>query len=66
MALGPIEVLTIVFPDSRFNGRIVPELLDQWPEAREILIDEYRLVYRIHAHHIEFITFFHGRRHFPF
>ncbi|MDY7102508.1 MAG: DUF6325 family protein [Actinomycetota bacterium] len=26
MALGPIEVLEVAFPGSRFNGRIVPEL----------------------------------------
>jgi hypothetical protein len=26
MALGPIEIVTLVFPGSQFNGEIVPEL----------------------------------------
>jgi hypothetical protein len=27
MTLGPVEILTLVFPESRFNGDIVPELI---------------------------------------
>ena len=41
------------FPDM---GRVVPELYQ--PEIREILVGNYRIVYRRTAAHIEILTFF--------
>ena len=52
---------------SRFHraGRIVPEMAEESPDLREILIDDYRLVYKIFSRHILIISLFHGRRRFP-
>lgn len=43
-------------------GRIVPELKDDIIPPRELLIDPYRMMYRIHAHHIEIVAIVHGKR----
>lgn len=48
------------------SGRIVPELEDESIPPREIIIGDYRLVYRIHHKTIEIVTVFHGMRQFPF
>lgn len=45
------------FPQS---GRIVPELND--PIIREIILGNYRLVYRFKAKLIEMLTVYHGAR----
>ena len=45
------------FPES---GRIVPELGD--PVVREIILGNYRLVYRLQEKHIELLTVYHGAR----
>lgn len=45
------------FPDM---GRIVPEL--SRPEIREILVGNYRIVYRRTPAHIEILTVFEGHR----
>ena len=45
------------FPQS---GRIVPELND--PLIREVILGNYRLVYRFKAKLIELLTLYHGAR----
>ena len=45
------------FPKS---GRIVPELND--PVIREVILGNYRLVYRFEAKLIELLTVYHGAR----
>jgi plasmid stabilization system protein ParE len=45
------------FPKS---GRIVPELND--PVVREVILGNYRLVYRLKAKLIELLTIYHGAR----
>ncbi len=50
------------FPGS---GRRVPELADQIPPPREILVGEYRLLYREGARGVEIVTIVHGRRLLP-
>ncbi|MEK7234459.1 MAG: type II toxin-antitoxin system RelE/ParE family toxin [Elusimicrobiota bacterium] len=45
------------FPKS---GRIVPELND--PVVREVILGNYRLVYRFKAKLIELLTIYHGAR----
>jgi plasmid stabilization system protein ParE len=47
------------FPDS---GRRVPELGEQSPEARELLVSDYRILYRVLDDAVEIVTVFHGRR----
>ena len=47
------------FPDS---GRRVPDLSDQSPEARELLVGDYRVLYRVLEDAVEIVTVFHGRR----
>jgi toxin ParE1/3/4 len=44
------------------RGRLVPELAH--PELRELLVQRYRLVYRVKADHVELIAFVHGARDF--
>lgn len=46
-------------------GRVVPELRDEPGPPREIIIDAYRVIYRIQRHNVEVITVFHGRRIIP-
>ncbi len=46
-------------------GRIVPELEKEIIPPREIIIDNYRVVYRIRHKTIEIVTVFHGMRKFP-
>jgi len=43
-------------------GRYVPEFLDEFPELREILIGDYRLIYLVHGHQISILILFHGHR----
>lgn len=43
------------FPES---GRIVPELND--PVVREIILGNYRLVYRAKSEFVELLTIYHG------
>ena len=45
------------FPKS---GRIVPELHD--PTVRELILGNYRLVYRLKANAVEMLTVYHGAR----
>lgn len=51
-----IEYLT-QFPNI---GRIVPELDD--PNMREIILSNYRLIYRIYREKIQIVRLFHGSR----
>jgi hypothetical protein len=39
MTLGPVEILTLVFPDNRFNGEIVPELAKVVDDQTITIID---------------------------
>jgi len=48
------------FPDS---GRMVPEC--RTPEVREVIVGNYRVVYRRSAGCIEVVTVFRGSREFP-
>jgi len=43
-------------------GRKIPEFRNEYSDLREMIIDDYRLAYRIHSKHIGIITIFHGRR----
>ena len=45
------------FPES---GRMVPELRD--PVVREIILGNYRLVYRLREKRVELLTIYHGAR----
>ena len=45
------------FPKS---GRIVPELGN--PAVREIILGNYRIVYRLKDKHVELLTVYHGAR----
>lgn len=45
------------FPKS---GRVVPELKD--PQIREVILGNYRLVYRFRAQLVEMLTVYHGAR----
>jgi plasmid stabilization system protein ParE len=61
-SLFAIDVLAAVdrlavFPRS---GRIVPELND--PDIREVILGNYRIVYRIRPDLIEILTVYHGAR----
>jgi len=49
------------FPES---GRKVPEFPDWQPTLRELIIENYRLVYVLRGKRIEVLTLFHGRRRF--
>ncbi len=46
--------------DLPLRGRIVPELKQE--HIRELLIDNYRLVYRIKKNSVEILTVFEGHR----
>jgi plasmid stabilization system protein ParE len=48
------------FPDS---GRIVPEVGDE--TIREVVLGNYRIVYRLAASQLNILTVFHGARLFP-
>lgn len=50
------------FPES---GRKVPELSDQAPAPREIIMGDYRLIYRTLPGRIQIVLMIHGRRRFP-
>jgi addiction module RelE/StbE family toxin len=45
------------------SGRVVPELAD--PSVREIIVRDYRVVYRLRHRVVEILTVFHGARIFP-
>jgi plasmid stabilization system protein ParE len=45
------------------SGRIVPELTD--PSIREIVVRDYRVVYRLREGFAEVLTVFHVRGRFP-
>jgi toxin ParE1/3/4 len=42
------------------RGRVVPEEND--PNIRELFVQSYRLIYRIHGNAVEVIHFIHGAR----
>jgi toxin ParE1/3/4 len=44
------------------RGRVVPEL--NQPETRELLVFDYRLLYRVLGEHVVVIAFLHGARDF--
>ena len=46
--------------DNPMSGRIVPEILN--PQIRELIIKNYRIVYRINENHIEILTVFEAHR----
>lgn len=48
------------------SGRAVPELADQVPRPRELLLGEYRILYRIQGQTVEVAAIVHGRRLLPF
>jgi len=54
--LAAVERLT-TFPAS---GRIVPEMND--PAIREIILGNYRIVYRLKGDFVEILTVYHGAR----
>lgn len=56
------DVLQAVERLSRFpkSGRIVPELND--PVVREVILGNYRVVYRLKTKLIELLTVYHGAR----
>jgi toxin ParE1/3/4 len=60
--IGKIESKTLRLKRFPFSGRIVSELRHEPNRPREIMIDDYRLVYRIHVNAVEITHFFHGRR----
>jgi len=47
----------------RLSGRVVPEL--QRADVREVLLRNYRLVYRLRDNEIHMLTVFEGHRRFP-
>lgn len=51
-----------LFPES---GRKVSELADFEPQPREIIIGEYRVIYRVLSKRLEIVTVIHGKRLFP-
>lgn len=55
--LNAVEYLEI-FPD---QGRRVPEA-PELPDLRELLVDNYRIVYRRQAERVEIVLVIHGRR----
>lgn len=54
--LASVERL-VTFPHS---GRMVPELKD--PAVREIILGNYRIVYRVRRDFVELLTVYHGAR----
>lgn len=50
------------FPES---GRKVPELADQTPQPREIIVSGYRVLYRLNVRDVEIVAVVHGRRLLP-
>ncbi len=47
-------------PEHPRKGRVVPEVAN--PDIRELLVGNYRLVYRIHGKTIEVLQVFEGHR----
>ena len=45
-----------------FSGRVVPELQDQ--TIREVILSNYRIVYRVTADIVQILTVFHASRQF--
>lgn len=45
------------------RGRWVPEL--RHPDYRELLLGDYRLMYRVYSDRVEIAALVHCRRHFP-
>lgn len=45
------------------SGRIVPEVGE--PSLREVIVRDYRVVYRLRGDLAEILTVFHGARQFP-
>jgi len=45
------------------SGRMLPEVRE--PSLREIILDSYRIVYRLDRDVAEILTVFHGARSFP-
>ena len=45
------------------SGRIVPEV--GLPSLREVILRDYRIVYRLRRNVVEILTVFHGARAFP-
>ncbi len=60
-----IESKTLRLKRFPHSGRIVPELKDEPHLWREIIIDDYRLVYRVRHNAVEITHLFHGSRQFP-
>ena len=54
--LASVERL-VTFPHS---GRMVPKLND--PAVREIILGNYRIVYRVRQNFVELLTVYHGAR----
>ena len=49
-----------IIADNLKSGRIVPEFLN--PDIRELIIQNYRLVYKTGKNHIDILTVFEGHR----
>jgi len=45
------------------SGRVVPER--EAPEIREVIVNPYRVVYRLRPQIVEIVTVFRGSREFP-
>jgi toxin ParE1/3/4 len=60
--LFAIDVIQAVERVSLFpaSGRVVPELDDQM--IREVLLGDYRIVYRMGEDYVELLTIYHGAR----
>lgn len=50
------------FPES---GRKVPELTESDPVAREVIVGDYRVLYRLSGKSVEITAIVHGRRLLP-
>ena len=61
-SLFAIDVLAAVARAGAFprSGRIVPEL--DHPDVREVILGNYRIVYRLKSDLIEVLTVYHGTR----
>jgi plasmid stabilization system protein ParE len=59
LAMDILEAVELLadFPQS---GRIVPEI--RAPEIREILLGNYRIIYRVRTEAVEILTVYHGAR----
>ncbi len=49
-------------PEFPLSGRVMPEA--QQPDIRELLFQDYRIVYRVKTAQIEIVTVVHGSRNF--